>query len=59
MTTFERIKKLSKKFDKNLQEVAIEAGLGKNAIYKCEKQTYNKKTRIKNAYNMTCNNSNK
>ncbi len=38
MTTFERIKKLSKKFDKNLQEVAIEAGLGKNAIYKWQQQ---------------------
>ncbi|WP_297581746.1 helix-turn-helix domain-containing protein [uncultured Lactobacillus sp.] len=38
MTTFERIKKLSKKLDKNLQEVAIEAGLGKNAIYKWQTQ---------------------
>lgn len=38
MTTFERIKKLSKKLDKNLQEVAMEAGLGKNAIYKWQAQ---------------------
>lgn len=38
MTTFERIKKLSKKLDKNLQEVAVEAGLGKNAIYKWQAQ---------------------
>ena len=38
MSTFERIKKLSKKLDKNLQEVAMEAGLGKNAIYKWQAQ---------------------
>lgn len=38
MTTFERIKKLSKKLDKNLQKVAEEAGLGQNAIYKWQQQ---------------------
>lgn len=38
MITFERIKKLSKKLDKNLQEVAENAGLGKNAIYKWQSQ---------------------
>lgn len=38
MSTFERIKKLAKKVDKNLQEVAEEAGLGKNAIYKWQRQ---------------------
>lgn len=38
MTTFERIKNLSKKFGKNLQDVAEEAGLGKNAIYKWQHQ---------------------
>lgn len=38
MTTFERIKKLAKKYDKNLQEVAEEAEMAKNTIYKWKNQ---------------------
>lgn len=34
MTTIERIKKLSKKYNMNLQETAEKAGIGINTIYK-------------------------
>jgi transcriptional regulator with XRE-family HTH domain len=34
MTTIERIKKLAKKYDMNLQETAEKAGIGINTIYK-------------------------
>lgn len=34
MTTIERIKKLAKKYDMNLQAVAEKAGIGINTIYK-------------------------
>lgn len=39
MTTFERIKEISKERGLNLKKTAIEAGLSENAIYKWKTQT--------------------
>ena len=39
MTTFERIKEISKKRGLNLKKTATEAGLSENAIYKWKTQT--------------------
>lgn len=41
MTLVERIKELSKKRNKNIKQVAIEVGLGENAIYKWDRNSPN------------------
>ena len=55
MTTFERIKELAKKRDKNLKEISIELGYSKNYLYtlKTKEPAADKLRNIANYFNVS------